>query len=423
MLMVLQPDSERDAGLPGAVARRADDSSELAGEPAGRFELRSAGEQPPVAGQTPPAIDKGIAAGEALPLAAAEVAAPSSPASAPAVAGPASGVARRIAESNDDTDRGRGGSALARSESSPHLADIATTTNEPQSRAPAAADRRESQVGRTAGLGGVITESDAGGIDDADLVVHLEMKPEALSQKVFDATLLRCNIVIEEAEAAHEESLARDDRSEAALADLRQATDKIAASTTASPNEPKQVEVVLVEAQRAQIESCLAEIDADAENFLGIAVDEPLTPMKKLAAKELAGVDWKQYDRGQVPQQRKLERAADASYYLQTERGPIVVGHRFGGEENVAKQQVLAEDVASGSDRGRARRLQFFAEAQPELDATQRADRRLKEDASSASTAETQWGLARRGVVTWPKAKPDQLQVLFVLQAGNEESR
>jgi hypothetical protein len=394
MLMVYQSEPDPNDNLPGAVAARSDESRESAGRPADRSELRALTEESTIVEDLEPP---------------------------PAAARPAGGVDKGLAEPLFEGGA-VAGDQLARGESSssPAATDATDATDaETRAQAPDAVGGWEPGVGQAWGLGGAVAESERQ--DTNWLLVHLQCDPRAIERKVFDDTLVKNRIAIEQPEIVADESSARESRSsDAASAAVRFQTGDEHAREPGSGQQPP-VDVVLVEAEPAQIRKCLEDLDADDQNFLAIAVEEQPAAADGAVAEEQNGIDWKQYNRGRLAQQGKLERGAEDQFYYQSDRGPLFFGYQFRSEDNVPQLETLAKQGAGDRQSGRARRLQLDAVGQ-QLVASELADRRDKAGESSQSTAGTKLELARRGSAMLPKAKANLLQVLFVLQAGGEST-
>ena len=84
------------------------------------------------------------------------------------------------------------------------------------------------------------------------------------------------------------------------------------------PTSRRDVDLVLVEAAPAQIMSSLAEIDADHANYLGIVVDDELAVSQRARAAKQPAADMKQYNRGVVPRQQKVQVAPEQQLLLPT---------------------------------------------------------------------------------------------------------
>jgi hypothetical protein len=155
------------------------------------------------------------------------------------------------------------------------------------SAAPVAAEaptlgRDGSVAGRVAGA--IVESAD---VETDVLVVNLWLKRDALQKKVFDDVLARNNISVDSSD--------------------ERAINQSESSSAVSAEEAEEPFFVLVSAEPDQIVACLAEIEADRENYFGIAIDEELVAAKKIAAHAPTSIDWQQYVRGSVPQ-RLVER-------------------------------------------------------------------------------------------------------------------
>lgn len=420
MLMAIQSEPEHNDKLPTAVAARSEESSEPTVERGDRLGLRALSREMSSVDEAAPPLADARNAPRATPRSSGNDFATSSPASA--VAQPAEDLSRGLAEMRDDTPAATGG-ALARSKSVGESAAIAS------------AGGRESENDRSGGVGGAVAERSlaesiaverdavASEADDTNwLVVHLQCKPEALERKVFDETLLKNNITIEEPQSAGNESVEHSVRSNRETsAGFRFESQSSKERTAEASTEARQsFEAVLVEAYAAQCQDVMEDIEADNDNFTGVVVEEPPAMAKKASAKAQNGVDWQRFSRGQVQQQGKLEQRAGNYYYCPTDREPILLGRTVTDEAIPRQRQTLGSEIASGVEQGRAQRLQRFGEVEQRVESADVAGLADKESAIELSASDAQWGLARRGAVMLPKAKANLLQILFVLQADDE---
>jgi hypothetical protein len=238
-------------------------------------------------------------------------------------------------------------------------------------------------------------ESDADAGKDL-LVVHVNMKPEALHGRAFDDLLVKCEIDVEEPTVEQ-----------------------------APPSEPQDVDVVIVEAVPLQVYKCLDEIKKDENNYLGVAVDDRQANSQKALAAGRPEADMKQYNRGVVPNQQQVELAPDNHYYFkadpsQTESEQLVRDGARSKESQIAEQpsqQTRGRYLA----RGEATAPSAAAPAAPL--STSGATNVLSADASSPASGASAQGdfyagakvsVARRAIQQL-ETKADTLQVMFVL--------
>ena len=221
------------------------------------------------------------------------------------------------------------------------------------------------------------------------LVVHVNVRPEALRRRAFDAVLLKNGISFEttadESGSGHE---SKTEPTGEGAANLRLSFDQPPASASAAPtNAPAQsqreenldnsqsparppleasegedgenVDILLVEAPVSQIVGCMTEIDADRDSYLGIAVDDE--PQAAIAAKKLSkdkklGADWRQYNRGMVPDQKKVQISPDNKFFYPTERGQLVLDRARSMHQESDNKQENSVDL-SANTRGSMRSL------------------------------------------------------------------
>jgi hypothetical protein len=239
--------------------------------------------------------------------------------------------------------------------------------------APVSVVGREDASGGVGGAGAVMDASTAvNGVAEDLLVVHVNVTPAAIANRVFDAVLVDNQIEMEEPTED----------------ELR--------------SEPSQdVDVVLVEAAPAQISACLAELDADRSNFLGIAVDDEFAANQRARAAERPADDLKQYNFGVVPRQQKVELAPNNNLYYQTVRGQIEIDRKLAGKDDFARQSQSQQAPGYAASQDSVATLRSAAPAAGRL------------------YAEAKQGVARRAVQKLA-TKAEMLQVLFVLQASEE---
>jgi Putative zinc-finger len=264
-----------------------------------------------------------------------------------------------------------------------------------------------------AGAGGYGGGAAVAGDQPEQLRVYLNVKPEALESGVFDAVLARNQIEVEQA--------ADRDSVKETLADTRQA--------------PRKVDVLLLEAAPKQIESTLADLNADHRNYLDIEVEDARVGSQESPADDRSEIDFKQYSRGIVPSQQKSEFASNRGYYYETEQVADKPEQQL-RRAIESPRQLSSDNRPQESNRSRALRLQPQSAAQRgavsgrlgyELqDQSAVAAQSPAAAAPPAATATpddyfggTQLDLARRAKQKLA-AKADMLQVLFVLTANAE---
>jgi anti-sigma factor RsiW len=252
------------------------------------------------------------------------------------------------------------------------------------------------------GFGGAAAGRSGSAVDENGsenlLVVHVNVRLEALREKTIDAVLARNRIEIEEP-----------------------------ANGAPGGDMPQDVDVVLVEASPAQVVSSLAEINADRTNFLAIAVDDELAESQRALSNELPAANLKQYNRGAVPKQQKLLVAPNNNFYYPTERGQIEIDRRM-NVERYAQSAAAGKDDSQFDQRGRAIRV-APPSATRSFAAEGHTDSEFKAEAEIAPQPAAGEGIQKLGkmnsIITRRAeenlaAKADMLQVLFVLTADQE---
>jgi hypothetical protein len=242
-------------------------------------------------------------------------------------------------------------------------------------------------------------------IDEDELVVvHVLAKRKAIKDRTFDQLLVSNGIAVEpEAPAESADELA--DRSRA-LASSSRAAERGPAQPV---DDEADVDVVLVEAPPVKIKSCLAELNRDSTNYLGVSVDESApadkaptpqaVPTKKLA------MELQQYNRGSVPQRQKEFLARNKAYYFE----PSPAGDYFG----------LGSGVGGTLDAAGGGEIQDKQRLANENAANQARAQRLLVSKTERRLAGQLGKLPRQGkALTAPDS--DNLQVLFVLAPGDE---
>ena len=197
------------------------------------------------------------------------------------------------------------------------------------------------------------------------VVVHVVAKPEALRNKTFDKLLASNGITIETGQQRSGGAVLNDSARQLA-ADKE--TEQLPETSVEKPA-GDQVEMVLIDAPKPAVLSCLAGLKQDAENYVGVAVDEPAetvdradadAPLKKKFASDLG-----QFNRGIVSQKQK---DAFGNRYFQRDsaegersksvggfgRGSIAVENR---KSNVNESEMKRLQSIAAENRGRARRL------------------------------------------------------------------
>ena len=238
------------------------------------------------------------------------------------------------------------------------------------------------------------------------LVVHVNMKPEALHNKVFDKVLFDNQIPVEE-----------------------QAEEKIDQSNASKPAESQNVDVVLVEASPSQVFSCLSDLKKDEANYLGIAVDDRLAPSSKEQGGKRLETDLAQYNRGSVPDQPQVEVAPDnnLNIYYSTKQGPYL-GGRFATSQDVEGRERFGGTVLAAPSQSRAIRIAPLAKSSDvdrggiEAYSAVPAGSPTNSPGTGQLSDDLRQNLARRAMQKLP-TQDDTLQVLFVFQCPTKPAQ
>lgn len=353
MLMIFQRDPARDAGLTSEVAKSERESDSGRNQPLSRLESRAAES----------AVEQPVE-----PLA-------DNPVAAPAVA--------------NQSLAGNTSGQLAKET----LSVSAERETGPPMQPGAAPDG-----GMGGGAGGMVLPQLAAGVRSKEvqadmelLVVHVNMKPEAMRGRAFDHLLRKNQIAIEQ-ETADE---------------------------SAAPPATQQMEMVVVEAVPTQLAKCLDEIKKDETNYLGVAVDDRLANSQRVLAENRPEADMKQYNRGVVPNQQQVEFAADSnSFYYGMDTSESQVTEQSPPQSRT--RQFLARDAAPPAPAATS-----AAPTSPSDSSAARAGDVVAPVSGADEEGDTYLGaklnIARRAVQRL-EAKADTLQVLFVLTCPSDHA-
>jgi hypothetical protein len=239
------------------------------------------------------------------------------------------------------------------------------------------------------------------------LVVHVNVRPAALRSQAFDRLLVSNGITIERPPV--DQKLTTSGAAPAGAAGMVRVGADSAAATATQEN----VDAVLVEAPASQIEHCLADLDADKDTYLGVAIDQASADQRLPAGKLAAQRNWQQYNRGQVPQQQRVEIAPNANVFDEALARSDYGG--VGGRAAEGAQPSLDKSGQVSPANGRAMRMQA-----QQLDGRQLIQQlRSHELAAGENVAED--SLGKRSVRLRDNAdrenSPGTLQVLFVLRS------
>lgn len=258
------------------------------------------------------------------------------------------------------------------------------------------------------------------------LVVNIQAKPEALQQRLFDEVLARNGIVVEEPVAVSADEPSRAPAAAATRSgNTPAAGEELRPSESLSADKQPQLDVVLVEAAPAQIAKCLAEIDADRSNYLGIEVDD-LATADRAEVRASPRFHWKQHERGVVPKKQQLRRDAENKFYLESDGRQIVLDYDTAPS---ARNREPAERSELAAASPRAARAPSLAKVEGSAVTLHDEGRFAPENVSGQRPGSAgfgaDWytrqklGVLRRGAPQFA-AKTDLLQVLFVLSASEE---
>ena len=141
----------------------------------------------------------------------------------------------------------------------------------------------------------------------ASMIVNVQCSPVAMQNRSYDALLEKNQIDVEPP-----------------------------AANKAKPSDLQNVDVLVVEAEPAQVYSCIKEISADKLNYVAINIEERSPPPPdSLAAKEPTP-DVQQYNRGRFQNQQQVEIApSNNRYYYSTNNSGAQIGLRFKSEEKI----------------------------------------------------------------------------------------
>jgi hypothetical protein len=275
-------------------------------------------------------------------------------------------------------------------------------------------------------------------VNDPLLVVRVHAKRTALESKTFDQLLERSGIEVEP-DSTHES--VTDNFGEARRAARRFVengqTDG-AAHASDKPADAGTVDAVLVEAPPAAIESCVAGLNQDQENFLALVVDEPAAAEAKPAAdsapdthlyaklKLADNLDLAKYNRGTVP--REQESLARDKYHFYRFEGANFGGGRLGGASaDEVRLELLqqghlsrARKTVGESNKARAVRLRergsesALQQTQQSLVQQDARGGQANEDARADSAAAVKQELGREMREADQQAADNKLQVLFL---------
>jgi hypothetical protein len=278
--------------------------------------------------------------------------------------------------------------------------------------------------------------------EDELLVVHIVVQQAAMENKSFDRLLTEQGIPVEEPPASGDAAISTEE--------IAAEQDEIARQLDRFTDEPQNADVVLVEAPAATIESFLAAINKDEQNYAGILVDDvsasdataafKSTTATNVLKKKLAYDLKTKFDRGQGPSPHDVElgRSSNLYYSQDGSYGPGgygVYGGRgsYGGglggalkqeQESQRESSSLGLDVSKEVSQSRAIRLklQQIKNRAGEQTAASVDRRRAVAPDQSASNEALRFGAVLQEATAPAAAAGDNLQVLFILSPASVET-
>jgi hypothetical protein len=293
---------------------------------------------------------------------------------------------------------------------------------------------------------------------DQLVVVRVFAKRAALETKTFEQLLTTNGIEVVASESKNTDVTDQSvplNRQRAGQSAVRRTREPVTQQEQGANTEE---EVVLVEATRAAIVSCLDSLNRDQENYSAISVDnmaeqelaretaqiaptadfarsEPPGELKKLADE----MGLAKYNRGLVPQQQELaarDKAFFYRYYGADSQEDRFAGGRYRDDygryafgQDQAQQEVekvLANrPYERGANQGRAVRLKTWGMVQQQADRYGVDEKLLRDsavpaDPQAAATAEQLGELQQSTIQSTAGPREGTLQVLFVLQPSEE---
>ena len=256
------------------------------------------------------------------------------------------------------------------------------------------------------------------------VVVRVVAKPEALKNGSFERLLAEHKIEFEP------HFVTNDSLSFGGGKLSKPAQNKIASqeqSNTAAETHASPTEMVVVEAPASTIESCLADLNKNSDDFLSIAVNEDLqlqdrfdvklksTPAKKLAEKS---TNLSRFNRGVLPADQKDIASLHDYYAFNKPTEPSATGSRAGGLAGEASTISGAEQDKSGN-----KKRNYKDQSVPEIRRARRMEtlgtetRQAGEPAGFGPTSSTS--------AAGPEARVEQLKerILQRMPTGNAEAK
>jgi anti-sigma factor RsiW len=249
----------------------------------------------------------------------------------------------------------------------------------------------KSAHGFVAGRAGAETSTELSSASaNPDLVVRVQVHPEAWQRRAFDGVLTRNRIEIDES-PADSRTLSESSGAAAAAPSVASEPQSLAKAPSAVPRadlpsppaENKSIpmndrstttaenpDVVLVEASAPQIQSCLEELHNNEHDYSGVTVSDNSAEQDQVANVGGAAPFWNQYSRGITAQQPASASARTS--IAQAERAPEASGRGAHLGEYQQTPQPAAKDKEESEGNGaalngRALRMRGQANAQTNL--------------------------------------------------------
>lgn len=289
--------------------------------------------------------------------------------------------------------------------------------------APVAGDRAAAKEAPLGPAAPVVEARESLPTDDTLVVVHVLAKPVAIQNKAFDKLLVSNGINIEAETIGNE---ATDPAKVPPAAKPESGARQLGSLKVAQPTD--QVDMVLVDAPESAVNSCLADLQKDADNYASVEVEEAPSldrAKRQEQLKEKVATGFGQYNRGMIPQQQK-ENFRNQFYYQSNEpQQPAKTQAAASAEPVINRQYQLnlqdlrrAQQRAQSSDnRGRALRF-----SQSNVQNVERSARdSVVSSAETPATQNTPVPPALQIVEPSTKRLADSnLQVLFMLSPAVE---
>ncbi len=232
---------------------------------------------------------------------------------------------------------------------------------------------------------------------DSLVVVHVVAKPAAFRSGAFDQLLVRNGIAVEP--ASEKDELAKAANRPEKTGEAIHAADKADANAAGG-----NMDVLLVDAPEPAVVSCLATLQRDSTNYVGVEVDQPPASRERADAKaplqKKLAVDLGQFNRGVVSEKQKILDRDQYLFYYEADKyygaraGKLQDRFRASYDRRPQQEssQQSPEQSARTDDRGRARRI---SQSNREKEG---ANARTADGGGTAGADES---LAHYGVLKW----------------------